>query len=65
MGPSWLGWDWLALAELQVGVGEVDKFNMQSGQHRGTCGPAEQKHSGAIRGLSTDAYNQVCVKLLC
>ncbi|KAJ3634467.1 hypothetical protein Zmor_016463 [Zophobas morio] len=35
--------------------GQVDKYNMQSGLHRGMYGrPA---HSGAIRGICTDATN--------
>ena len=46
--------------------GHVDKYNIQSGLHRGTLSQAEQggpAHPGAnIRGICSDGLNQVSLK---
>jgi len=35
----------------------VDKFNVQSGLHRGTF--AKQAHAAAVRGVACDALNRI------
>lgn len=40
--------------------GRVDKYNMQSGAHRGTFGDTATGHSGAVHGIAADRTNQ-CV----
>lgn len=40
--------------------GHVDKFNIQSGIHRGTLGHPVA-HSSAIKGIQTDGLNQIIV----
>ncbi|TKS65297.1 WD repeat-containing protein 36 T-cell activation [Collichthys lucidus] len=39
--------------------GRVDVYNLQSGLHRGCYGDSEKAHSGALRGVATDALNQL------
>ncbi|XP_034457404.1 WD repeat-containing protein 36 [Hippoglossus hippoglossus] len=39
--------------------GRVDIYNLQSGLHRGCYGDNEKAHSGAVRGVATDALNQL------
>jgi U3 small nucleolar RNA-associated protein 21 len=40
--------------------GHVDKFNIQSGIHRGSYGHPSA-HTGSVRGVATDNLNQVAV----
>ncbi|UYV82624.1 WDR36 [Cordylochernes scorpioides] len=46
-------------------TGHIDKFNIQSGQHRSTFGSKEGKdkaaHTGAVSGLAIDIYSQILV----
>lgn len=39
--------------------GRVDVYNLQSGLHRGCYGDSEKAHSGVLRGVATDALNQL------
>nr|XP_061800374.1 WD repeat-containing protein 36-like [Nerophis lumbriciformis] len=39
--------------------GRVDVYNLQSGLHRGCYGDGQQAHSGPLRGVATDALNQL------
>ncbi|XP_047426369.1 WD repeat-containing protein 36 [Mugil cephalus] len=39
--------------------GRVDAYNLQSGLHRGCYGNSEKAHSGVVRGVATDALNQL------
>ncbi|XP_072228107.1 WD repeat-containing protein 36 [Leuresthes tenuis] len=39
--------------------GHVDVYNLQSGLHRGCYGDNEKAHSGVVRGVATDALNQL------
>ncbi len=41
--------------------GRVEKYNMQSGVHRGTFGDATTRHSGAVHGIAADRTNQVLI----
>ena len=41
--------------------GRVEKYNMQSGVHRGTFGDATTGHSGAVHGIVSDRTNQVLI----
>lgn len=40
--------------------GHVERFNIQSGIHRGTYG-SPAAHKGAVRGVTTDGLNQIVV----
>ncbi|KAM8828910.1 WD repeat-containing protein 36 [Spinachia spinachia] len=46
-------------AVIGLSCGRVDVYNLQSGQHRGCYGNKEKAHSGAVRGVATDALNQL------
>uniref|UniRef100_A0AAQ4QPG2 WD repeat domain 36 n=1 Tax=Gasterosteus aculeatus aculeatus TaxID=481459 RepID=A0AAQ4QPG2_GASAC len=46
-------------AVIGLSCGRVDVYNLQSGQHRGCYGNEEKAHSGAVRGVATDALNQL------
>ncbi|KAL6096383.1 wdr36 [Pungitius sinensis] len=46
-------------AVIGLSCGRVDVYNLQSGQHRGCYGNTEKAHSGAVRGVATDALNQL------
>ncbi|XP_019740918.1 WD repeat-containing protein 36 [Hippocampus comes] len=39
--------------------GRVDIYNLQSGFHRGCYGDEHKAHRGAVRGVATDALNQL------
>ncbi|XP_077398724.1 WD repeat-containing protein 36-like [Vanacampus margaritifer] len=39
--------------------GRVDVYNLQSGLHRGCYGDGQKAHSGAVRGVASDALNQL------
>ncbi|XP_041825971.1 WD repeat-containing protein 36 [Melanotaenia boesemani] len=39
--------------------GHVDIYNLQSGLHRGCYGDSAKAHSGVVRGVATDALNQL------
>ncbi|CAJ1069850.1 WD repeat-containing protein 36 [Xyrichtys novacula] len=39
--------------------GRVDVYNLQSGLHRGCYGDKEKAHDGTVRGVATDALNQL------
>ncbi|KAK0097743.1 hypothetical protein PV326_014046 [Microctonus aethiopoides] len=42
-------------------TGHVDRFNIQSGQHRATYGGEEKAHDGPVRGVTVDPLNQTVV----
>ncbi|XP_040914708.1 WD repeat-containing protein 36 [Toxotes jaculatrix] len=46
-------------AVIGLSCGGVDVYNLQSGLHRGCYGDDEKAHSGAVRGVATDALNQL------
>lgn len=39
--------------------GDVERFNIQSGQHR--CSYGDPAHKSAVRGLATDSINRLVV----
>uniref|UniRef100_A0A3Q3XGH5 Uncharacterized protein n=1 Tax=Mola mola TaxID=94237 RepID=A0A3Q3XGH5_MOLML len=39
--------------------GRVDVYNLQSGLHRGCFGNNDKAHGGTVRGVATDALNQL------
>ncbi|XP_078034603.1 WD repeat-containing protein 36 [Augochlora pura] len=42
-------------------LGNVEKFNIQSGIHRSSYGPESGAHSGPVRGLMVDSLNQTVI----
>ncbi|CAN9504623.1 unnamed protein product [Ophioblennius macclurei] len=46
-------------AVVGLSCGRVDVYNLQSGLHRGYYGDDEKAHNGAVRGVATDALNQL------
>nr|XP_033785021.1 WD repeat-containing protein 36 [Geotrypetes seraphini] len=47
-------------AVIGLSTGDVDKYNIQSGIHRG-CYGKKKAHEGAVRGVAVDGLNQVMV----
>ncbi|XP_029427694.1 WD repeat-containing protein 36 isoform X2 [Rhinatrema bivittatum] len=43
-----------------LSTGEVDRYNIQSGIHRGHYG-AEKAHEGAVRGVAVDGLNELTI----
>ncbi|KAM4528147.1 WD repeat-containing protein 36 [Odontesthes bonariensis] len=46
-------------AVIGLSCGHVDVYNLQSGLHRGCYGDNEKAHGGVVRGVATDALNQL------